>query len=388
MNICENLEKSKHFVTYIDPESGVKSYIFQNESVKHTQSFYFTNPSASNDGRYLWMYCAFPPAGNALFGRSLGVVDLVNDTFTHYPETMFFDASPIVDVYTGDAYFLNQIGLFRKSPDPEKPLEHLVKLPDFLIGKGYLSNMATHMTFSPDRKRLCFDAYVGSRWIFGDIDLEKKEFVPWYTFTDFRKNHAQYNPKIPDLMLIAEDDWSELENGTFHPIRYDKNGKLQRLWLLEKGKEPVYIPPLYTEARHEWWSADGKSIYYVDWDYGTIRYDLNTKEYTVINPRGTWHAHSTVDDTAFVADENEIDGTKWYRGCKSRVHYYNAITKKHVNIVTENPALFVREDPCRYHIDPHPQFTVDDTMVMYTATVTGRVSAAICDVEQLKQKTQ
>lgn len=56
--------------------------------------------------------------------------------------------------------------------------------------------------------------------------------------------------------------------------------------------------------------------------------------------------------------------------------------------MTENPALYTREEPCGYHIDPHPQFALGDTVVMYTATVTGRVSAAVTDVEPLLEQTR
>lgn len=383
----ERIKNSNHFVKYTDPVSGVVSYVFENDYVPHIQSFYFTNPSATNDGRYIWMYCAFPPAGNALHGRSLAVIDLENDTFNHYPETMFDDATPIVDVYTGEAYWCTNTGLWKRGAKKDAVCELVAPLPKFLAGKGMLVKLATHPTFSPDRKKLCFDAQAGNNWFIGDIDLESGDFDIWYQF-DFCKNHAQFNPVKPDLILYAEDEHGRIDGGEYQWIRRDENNKLMRLWTIEKGGEPIYIPPLFIEARHEWWSADGESIFYVDWDNGTIKYDTNTKKHTVVDPRGTWHAHCSADEMLFVADENEIDGKKWYRGCKSRVHFYNRNTGKYVDIVTENPALYTRENQCRYHIDPHPQFTMEEKAVMFTTTVTGKVRAAICDVEQLLEKTK
>lgn len=383
----ERIRQSKHFVKYIDPVSGVVSFVFDNAFVPHTQSFYFTNPSITDDGRYIWMYCAFPPAGSMLNGRSLGVIDLENDTFIHFPDSMFIDATPLIDTKTGEAYWCNEIGLCKRTPDPKGKVELVAPVPDFMKNKGMLVKIATHPTFSYDRKKVCFDAFVGKTWMLGDINLENGEYTLWHEF-DFCKNHAQFNPAKPDLILYAEDEHRDIADGTMRWIRRDENNKLMRLWTIEKGKEPVYIPPLFIEARHEWWSADGESIYYVDWYNGTIKYDTGNGEYAVVNPRGTWHAHCTADEMLFVADENEIDGKKWYRGCKSRVHFYNKHTDKYVNIVTENPALFTRENQCRYHIDPHPQFTMAEKAVMYTTTVTGKVSAAICDVEQLLKKTE
>lgn len=106
----EQVVQSKHFTKWIDPASGVVSYILTSDIIPHTQSFYFTNRSITNDGRYLWVYCAFPPAGDANYGRSLAVVDLEKDTFTHFPETEFLDASPLIDLDDGTAYWCNKSG--------------------------------------------------------------------------------------------------------------------------------------------------------------------------------------------------------------------------------------------------------------------------------------
>lgn len=383
----EKIKRSKHFIKYIDPDSGVTSYVFDNEAIPMTQSFYFTNPSCDDGGRYIWMYCGFPPAGNSVFGRSLGVVDTENDTFTHFPNTMFTDASPVVDTETGDIYYSATEGIYRKSPTPKEMPELIAPRPDFLRGKGHVETLATHLTFSADKKKLCFDATVGNRFYIGDVDLASGEYNLWKEF-DYRRNHAQFNPTKSDVMMIAEDDWIEVHTGKYHKITYDENGKLARMWIIKKGKEPVYIPPMFTEARHEWWGPDGNSVYYVDWEKGTIKYDLTTKEYSIIDPRGTWHSHCNKNEQFIVADENEIDGTKWYRGCKSRVHFFNKSTGKYVNIITENPTLFTRERQCKYHIDPHPQFTMNDVAVMHTTTTTGKISAAITEVSELVGKTK
>lgn len=389
----EQIKKSKHFVKYTDKTSGVESFIFTDDYVPHTQSFYFTNPSMTDDMRYMWMYCAFPPAGSAAFGRSLGVVDFENDTFTYFPNTIFFDASPIVDTKTGYIYWCNHKGLYRRSPDPRMPIELIAKTPSEFSKKGYFIKTATHMTFSPDKTSLCFDAHVGNHFIFGDINISSGEFTTWHEF-DYAKNHAQLNPVIPDMMLFAEDGWSEVDTGKQNYIRYDENGKLMRLWTMKKGEEPVYIPPLFVEARHEWWGPDGNSIYYVDWVNGTIKYDMKTKEHTVIDPKGTWHTHCSADETLFVADSNKMcEGEMTFsgcpfRGCESKVHFFNKNTGKYVNIITENPALYSSDDECQYHIDPHPQFTAKDKLIMHTTTVTGRVSAAITDVSELIERTK
>ena len=185
----------------------------------------------------------------------------------------------------------------------EDMTQRVAPLPPFLRGKGTLSRIATHMTFSPDKKKVCFDAEVGNHWVMGDIDLAGGQYTVWQEF-DYARNHAQLNPAVPDWMLFAEDMWAEKQDGTFHDITTDENGKLARLWTMKREKHPCTGRRFYTEARHEWWSADGRSIYYVDWDYGAIRIDTETGAREVVDPRGTWHAHCTDDERYFVADEN------------------------------------------------------------------------------------
>lgn len=382
-----SVETSSHFVRWTDPESGVVSYLMKHDAAPFQQSFYYTNRSWTDDGRYLWIMCAFPPAGNANYGRTLAVLDFETDRLTHFCETQFSEASPVVDLDDGTVYWCNRRGIYRRSPDPEKPVERVAKMPSFASGNGIVSRLATHMTFSPDKKRLCFDAAVGNRVWIGDVDLSSGNYDVWYTF-DCCRNHAQLNPVYPDWMLFAEDMWSDVEDGTFHDISCDEEGRLRRLWTMKKGEEPRLWRPLAVEARHEWWSADGNAIYYVDWDFGTIRIDTRTGESRIIDPNGTWHAHATADERYIVADENELWGEKWYRGCDARVHFYNTQTQKQVNIVTHAPALYTRQEPCVYHMDPHPQFCRNDTMVMYTTTVGGGVSVAVCDVAQLIQKSR
>ena len=384
----EKIANSKHFKKYTDPQSGVVTYVFDNDYVPHTQSFYFTNPSVSDDGRYIWMYCAFPPAGDAGVGRSLGLIDLETDTFTHFPNCMFHDATPLVDTETAIVYYTDGQGMWKKTPDMQSP-ELIAPYPKEMRRHGALRKIATHLTYGPGKKKVCFDACVGPMHaVIGDIDMETGEYREWYKYTEHFHNHAQLNPVKPDVMLFAQEEYADLFTSEMHWITEDENGKLNRLWTMKYGEEPKKITPLFKEARHEWWSADGEIVYYVDWDNGTISYDTRTGELKVIDPNGTWHAHSSKDDKYFVADENEIDGTKWYRGCLSRVHFFNAETGKAVNIVSENPALFTREKQSRYHTDPHPQFVVGDTAVAFTATVTGKVSFAITEVKQLVEKTK
>lgn len=70
-----SIERSKNFSPWIDPKCKVRSYILTKRVAPLQQSFYFVNPSMTRDARYLWFYCAFPPGGDANFGRTLAVIE-------------------------------------------------------------------------------------------------------------------------------------------------------------------------------------------------------------------------------------------------------------------------------------------------------------------------
>jgi hypothetical protein len=69
------LSTSRLFTPWTNPDSGVTIYLLTEKVAPVQQGFYFVNNSVTDDGRYLWFYCAFPPAGSAAYGRTLGVVD-------------------------------------------------------------------------------------------------------------------------------------------------------------------------------------------------------------------------------------------------------------------------------------------------------------------------
>lgn len=75
------------FTPWTDPVSGVKSYLLTQRVAQQQQSFYFTNRSMTQDGRWLWFYVAHPPGGNATRGRCLGVCDMVGGEVRWFPET-------------------------------------------------------------------------------------------------------------------------------------------------------------------------------------------------------------------------------------------------------------------------------------------------------------
>lgn len=380
----KTFETSVHFTPWRDPVSGVTSYILKNEAAPFQQSFYFTNTSLSKDGRYYWFYCAFPPAGDANYGRTLAVVDFLMDEIRHFPETQFLDGSPFVDTDTGEIYWCNKYGVLKRTPDKDGRAVYIARLPEPLCSSGTIHRIATHLTRSADGKEFAFDAEIGNHSYLGSICIQTGEFKIWKSF-DYCYNHAQFNPVDPDLILFAQDYWNDKATGKQYGILTDETGRRTRLWTIRRGEDPIAWKSEYQDgaATHEWWSADGKSIYYVDGKYGAVKIDLATGKFSDMHPGGTWHAHSSTDEQYFVGDVQIRENGSWYRGCASIVNFYNHSTGKQVDIVSCNPALYTAENPCVYHMDPHPQFLSGDRYIAFTTTVTGQVSVGITRVEDL-----
>src|SRR6187402_2987367 len=113
------LDNREWFTPCTDPKSGITSFVLRLRVAPLQQSFYYTNPSFSRDGRFYWFYCSFPPSGNAACGRSLAVMDFQSGQLRHFPETQFAEASPMVDPKNGDVYWSNESGIWKRSPfDP------------------------------------------------------------------------------------------------------------------------------------------------------------------------------------------------------------------------------------------------------------------------------
>jgi len=376
-------ETSKHFEKWTDPESGIVSYVLKTKVAAQQQGFYFVNSATDNACRYLWFYCSFPPA----MYMTLGVVDFETDEVHHFPETSYI-CGPLVDPDTGECIFAASNGFWRKSPKADVPMEFICPIPQEITQYGRPGSLATHLTYSPDKKEIFLDAGVNEKWVHGTLELATGKFTVWNTF-NFCKNHAQLNPKDGDLNLYAEDFWTD-KKGVYHIIRTNKAGIFQRLWLETRDGHKKMIPPLDGQrATHEWWNAAGTRVYYCRYtpeggNNAIVYYDINTHEHKVAAPVRAWHGFTTLDDRYLTYDENDV----FYRGTASQVGFYNTDTKKQVYIVTHNPAMATKEHPSAYHLDPHPRFVAEDRYICYTIAQNGYTEVAMCPTAQLIERTK
>lgn len=376
-------ETSRHFERFVDPVTRVESYVLRTKVAGQQQSFYFVNPAMDDGGRYLWFLCAFPPAAY----MTLGVVDFEDDEVRHFPQTQYI-GGPLVDLETGECLFGAPTGFYRRSPKAKGSLTKLCDVPEAIRRYGAPRSLATHLTYSPDKRELFVDARVGDRFIAGTLELASGRFCMWHEW-DYCKNHGQFNPMDPNLALMAEDFWTDADNH-YNLIRYNDRGEFQRLWTVTRGGRARMHPPLNEErATHEWWSHDGRKIYYCSYtreegNKCVASLNLATGEHKVLAPVRAWHAFSSRDDSFLTYDENDT----FYRGTPSRVGFYDIRTGKGLYVVSQNPALASPEAPSNYHLDPHPQFVGGERYICHTLAQRGEPEVALTPVAPLLARTR
>lgn len=389
---------SRHFTTHIDPVSKIRIAVLSTHVAPIQQGFYFVNSGWSDDGRYMWFYCAFPPAS----GRSLAVIDFLNDEIHHYPEVR--GEGYMVDHRTGDVYWGCTQGIFKRSPHPQDKPILIAKLPENCRKAG-ISGVATHLTFTPNYEELLADINTGLGSVIGTFNIVTGEFTEWYrTAPGVPYNHAQMNPIDGNMCMCAHEYSYDAKVGDYvAPAMVD--GIYPRLQIITRDGGCKMLKPKGNYATHEWWAPSGKSVYYCNSDYvedgsriGIIARDaMDGSDPTIVcrvnvpGGSGTWHAHCSKDERYFVTDGAYPYGDlTWWRGCESMVHFYNTETGKLFKFLTKNPIVegWSPENQCTYHIDAHPRFVLNDSLVSFTTTVCGRVDVALVSVDQLIEATK
>ena len=361
------------FTPVTHPESGVTIYVLSHKVAPVQEAFYFVNNSMSADGRYLWFYCAFPPAGTAHLGRTLGVLDFHTHEVRCYPETQFGEASPLVEPETGAVCWMYDRYVYRRGPQADAPVELVNAIPDDLIGDRRVQRMATHLTRSADGSEFFIDFGMGLQYVFGSLPLDGGDFEVWHRF-DRLYNHAQFSPTDPDRVLFAEENHRDPITGLTLRIK-------NRMWTIRRGQapQPVFAEP--TRVSHEWWDADGEHVWCVAGNE-TWRVRLADGQTERLPfPHHCWHSHTSADNCLLLGDSNE----RFYRGCASGVHLLDRETDTLLKLV-DNPE---RADYAgrRYHIDPHPRFVCDDDYIVFTTTVRGEIDVALVRTADLLDHT-
>ncbi len=367
-------ETSRLFTPYRHPVTGVVSHVLTHRQAPVQRPFYFTNPSYTRDGRYLWIECAFPPQGGYDAVPVSAVIDFATDELRVYHETQW-TGRPTVDLDTGELYWVNGLDVWKRGPRADEVASKVSSFPKELARGGKPSRVVTHLTFSSDGKALSMDAWVGADSFIGSFPLDGSQPVVWEqvrgTF-----DHAQFSPTEPDVLLLADEYWQNPEHGPFNP-----QALYHRMYTIRRGGRvtPVLPAPI-THSGHEWWDADGRHVWYVHYGVGIKRVDLATQQEALVWPGHLAHGQSDQSSRYLVADSMG-DPTV----CDCRVDFFDVVTQKAVQLV-DHPPLAAGLTQCR-HLHPHPHFCHHDRYVCYSTTVHGRVDVALTPTVQLREAT-
>ncbi len=377
-----DLSKHPYFEAWRDPQTGVVSYVLSQRVAPGQQSFYFTNSAVSADEQWLWFYCIFPPNR----GRTLGVVSLDpgKPLIRHFPQAGFTSASPMVAPEGSAVYFCMAGSVYKMTIDGT--VTEVCTLSKGDIGYRHLGCLATHLTLSADGKYLLLDGDLGNTWRAALGNMETGEITVLRKFTTCH-DHAQFSPIDPKLFLIARDNWNDKITGERFMLDH-------RIWLMDVEQtryEPLRPKDWYahnSSTTHEWWSKDGL-VCWTDYEKGTFECNPYTLEATRVWQRTLCHSHCSSDRQLWCADENPY---KWATE-PVQILFYDRRTKKETAIVSAMPQppmfrdLFRLDPPyCSrdiYHLDPHPQFSPQDSWVVYTSMVRGQIDVALTPVQQL-----
>lgn len=379
---------SSHFTKWTD-EGGAVSYILKHQAALQSTGYY-TQKMYTSDGRFLWFIA--DDIGTKRRDGYLGVVDFTKDEVRLFPEARFDPSSPLVDLQTGDCYYVEsrensgtEAGwkINRISPDGKITYVNLVpRQPS--ESKSNPRQIVSHLTFNASRTALGFDTgnYRGSnRTYAGIVPLDGSPAVVWHVYNR-RMNHAQMNPTDDDLMFIAEDYYDHQEDG-----KTTRKGVDNRMWLLRKDGTTW---PLFTVERgrynsHEWWDVNGRDLWFTDrrgkalGGKGTGFVDITTGKTTLVWPDANDISESSASQRYLVGDNYK----QWSKGRPVKLMFFDAQTKKTTLIATSLPAPTTG----RPH-QPNGHFELNDTWIAYTTSVDGKLGLALSPVEPLQRATQ
>ena len=381
MNPLKTPETSRLFTAWRNPGNGVESLILRGQLAPVQQSFYYTTPSLTNDGRFLWLRCAFPPEGGMHAAQVLGVVDFERDEMRVFHETQFPTGGPLVDQLTDEVYWGNDLDIWKRGPrSADRPV--LVNRFPRELAPGKVERIATHLTFSADRKSLNIDAqFIDPKFrrhcFIGDMPLDGSPFRLWQRFDGVFHDHGLFSPTDPDVQMFAHEYWQDHIAEPF-----DGQAPYHRLWMIRRGQkaEPILRNPV-SHSGHEWWDSDGKNIWYVHYGVAVKKVNIETREEQPLWNGALAHAHSDSSGQYLVADMMDDPVVS-----DCHVAFRNLLTGKEVEIVNR-PPLARHLTQCQ-HLHPHPQFCHNDRYICYTTTVHDRVDIALVRTEDLIARTK
>lgn len=194
-------ELSDHplFDTWTDPVSGVTSHLLNSDVGEVLQHFYYTNPSISADGQWLWFTVANPPGPSKHLAALR--LDPAHPELHTWPGAQTDQAQAGFDRDGRGVLFGTGNAIWRLEPG-QKVEEHWRLPPSWLKGR-HLIRLATHCSVASDGCVL-IDAELDTHSVIGIADPRDGS---WTVIDELqqRHDHGQFCPGNDDRFLVAQD---------------------------------------------------------------------------------------------------------------------------------------------------------------------------------------
>lgn len=391
--------ESRLFDRFVDAKSGCVGYQLRPGSVMFNhQSFYFTNKSMTDDGRFILFTASQDEKTSAYSSmwyagrlRQMFVIDLLSDEVRRLRVNR--PGSLVLNVRTGEILYMRDRAIYRHDLRKDDDSEILVcRLPDDYVPEGWqVHYLVGHLQLDASETFTFLDSSFKKRdengkwrYVFrqGALNLKTGVYEKW-TETDFCINHGQINPADPTIALGAWDGcWATKKN---YGKKYE--GVYPRMWLFRKGKKELVLNRMVKDggASHEHWAADGKSFHWCC-PQGVFRHILATGEQECLVPHYAGHNDVSPDNRYVVYDAAK---SPWFRGCGWDVGFYDTVLKKNIYIQNDNPPIATKERQSILHPDPHPQFVMKGRYIINTRNdAEGRMNLAVTPVAGLVERLE
>jgi hypothetical protein len=377
MSISESLDRHPYFKAWTDPLSAVRSYVLTERVAPIQKGLYFATPSVSQDGRWLWFNATYPPSRQ----KHLAVVSLdpLDPLIKVFPQEL--SGGPLITPEGDSAWVPIHDGIYHL--DLNGALTEVTRIPESLIKKRALRGHSTELTISADNRHFLIDCKIGNEWIVLLADITTGRIAHVRTFHRAYQ-HAAFSPVDPDLFILGQgpgyDDYSGEKTSVID----------QRIWLLNRSGsmcEPLF-PDLHfgqnSMCCHEWWTTSG-SVQWCDYWTGIWEATIAPRERRIVWPHpGLIHGQCHPGLRYLCGDENSYRYNETY---PCRLWYYDRQEDREIPVVSGLPHCPIPESDHRsYHIDPHPHFSPDGSLLVHTTGMLDGVDVALTPTAALHEQ--
>ena len=358
----------------------------------NSASFYFHNnpfiAGQGSEGDRMVFYGNDVYSGDG-FGRQLFVVNLKTLKITQLTDDGFRKNGEIVGKKSHTVYFQVHDSIFGTNIDSKETKLEYVFPADFkgsittlnadetLLGGAFSTEKEKEiLRLNPEKHDYFSKIYEAKlpRTLF-TINLETKQLTKLFTDSAWL-NHVQFSPTNPKLLMFCHE-------GPWH--------KVDRIWTINIDSKKVKLLHKRTVtgeiAGHEWFSPDGKTIWYdLQQPRGATFFvggtDIETgKEVKYQFDRNQWSVHYTISPNQKLFAGDGGDSTSVAK----------APDGKWINLFTPNGNRFnferlVNMKFHKYKLEPNVHFSPDQKWIIFRANFEGFESVYAVEIAKTTKK--